>query len=104
MPPIRSHPEADEEAEAAAVWYESRQKSLGGDFLDELDRAFTLITESPTTWPVWPGMPKTLGIRRFLLSRFPYGVAYEVTGSEIVVYAVAHLARKPGYWKDRLTS
>lgn len=89
MPPIRSHPEADEEAESAAHWYESRQESLGQDFLDELDKALTLITESPDTWPLWPGMPESLGIRRFVLSRFPYGVAYEVTESEIVVYAVA---------------
>ena len=104
MPPIRSHPEASEEAESAVDWYESRQEGLGRDFLEELERALTLIAESPNTWSLWPGMPESLGIRRFLLSRFPYGVAYEVTESEIVVYAVAHLARKPGYWKDRPTS
>ena len=104
MPSLRSHPEADAEAESAAVWYEDRQDGLGQDFLAELERAFTLVSESPGTWPLWPGMPESLGIRRFLLSRFPYGIAYESTQSEVVVYAVAHLARRPGYWKDRLTS
>lgn len=104
MPSLRSHPEADAEAESAAVWYEDRQDGLGQDFLAELERAFTLLSESPVTWPLWPGMPESLGIRRFLLSRFPYGVAYDYSESEVVVYAVAHLARRPGYWKDRLRS
>ena len=90
--------------ESAALWYEVRQKGLGRDFMAELEKSFTLISESPTTWPFWPSLPHTLGIRRFMLSRFPYGVAYEATDTEIVVYAVAHLARRPGYWKDRLTS
>ena len=102
MPSLRSHPEADIEAEEAAVWYEGRQEALGRDFFTELERAYTLIMESPGTWPLWPGLPESIGIRRFLLSRFPYGIAYEVSGDAIVVYAVAHLARRPGYWKDRL--
>jgi toxin ParE1/3/4 len=101
---IRSHPEADVETESAALWYEAQQDGLGQDFLAELEKAFTLISESPTTWPLWPGVSRSLGIRRFLLSRFPYGVAYDATDGVIVVYAVAHLARRPGYWKDRLTS
>jgi len=31
---IVSHPEAEEELEAAALWYEKRQPGLGDDFLD----------------------------------------------------------------------
>jgi hypothetical protein len=102
--PIRSHPEADAEAESAALWYEARQQGLGHDFLAELERTFTLISESPGTWPHWPGVPESLGIRRFLLSRFPYGIAYDYSVMEVVVYAVSHLARRPGYWKDRVIS
>jgi hypothetical protein len=100
--PLRSHPEADSEAESAALWYEDRQAGLGRDFLAELDRAFTLISESPGIWPLWPGLPESLGIRRFPLSRFPYGIAYDFTEAGVIVYAVAHLARRPGYWKDRM--
>jgi len=66
-----------------------------------LERAYTLIQESPAVWPLWPGLPETLGIRRFLLARFPYAIAYEFSGEDIIVFAVAHLARRPGYWKDR---
>jgi hypothetical protein len=103
VPSILSHPEADTEVESAALWYEDRQIGLGQDFLSELDRAFTLIVESPGVWPLWPGVPESLGIRRFLLSRFPYGIAYDFTEAGVIVYAVAHLARRPGYWRDRLS-
>lgn len=101
MASLRSHPDAVLEAEEAAVWYEERQKGLGLDFFAELERATTLILESPAIWPLWPGLPESLGIRRFLLARFPYAIAYESSGEDVIVYAVAHLARRPGYWKDR---
>jgi hypothetical protein len=102
VPSLRSHPEADAEAESVAAWYEDRQDGLGRDFLAELERTFTLISESPGPWPLWPGLPESLGIRRFLMARFPYGIAYDFSGDDIIVYAVAHLSRRPGYWRDRL--
>jgi hypothetical protein len=33
--------------------------------------------------------------------RFPYRVVYRNRPDEIVVVAVAHLRRRPGYWKNR---
>ena len=39
-------------------------------------------------------------MRRLLVKRFPYQLIYRVEGDEIVIYAVAHQARRPGYcWK-----
>ena len=32
---VVSHPEADQELEAAALWYADRQPDLGNGFLDE---------------------------------------------------------------------
>jgi hypothetical protein len=39
---VVSHPEADQELEAAALWYEDRQPGLGEDFLDEFDSSSTV--------------------------------------------------------------
>lgn len=36
-----------------------------------------------------------------LVQRFPYGVVYEVMGNEVIVHALMHLHRRPGYWNDR---
>jgi hypothetical protein len=39
--------------------------------------------------------------RRLLVNRFPYQAVYRVRHGEIVIVALAHLKRRPGYWKHR---
>jgi hypothetical protein len=39
--------------------------------------------------------------RRILLDRFPYSVIYRASADEILIIAVAHLRRRPGYWRHR---
>ncbi len=36
-----------------------------------------------------------------LVKRFPFQVAYRLMPDSIVIVAIAHLKRKPGYWNDR---
>lgn len=39
--------------------------------------------------------------RRVLVVRFPYHVVYQLGQDEIVVVAIGHLKRRPGYWQHR---
>ena len=55
------------------------------------------------TWPLWPGVRDRVGVHRFLLARFPFAVGYIVQADGIVVLAIAHVRRRPGYWFSRLT-
>jgi toxin ParE2 len=55
------------------------------------------IERFPEAWH-----PLSEGIRRCRLGRFPYGLIYAMDNSDIVVLAVAHLHRRPDYWRDRL--
>jgi hypothetical protein len=41
------------------------------------------------------------GIRSKRLEAFPFSVLYSIEEEEIVVVAVAHDKRKPGYWMKR---
>jgi len=41
-------------------------------------------------------------LRRRLIRRFPFGILYRIEPEEIVIVAVAHLLRKPGYWRKRI--
>jgi plasmid stabilization system protein ParE len=66
-------------------------------FAAELDVAASAIERAPSTWPTHHH-----GTRRFLLRRFPYSVIYRIEPAKIVIVAVAHGRRRPGYWKDRL--
>ena len=89
------------EAGEAAAWYDEQVPALGADFLQELDRAVSSISERPQTWPRL-GQVRGRSFRRFLLSRFPYGVVYTILPAHALVVAVAHLRRRPQYWADRV--
>jgi len=43
------------------------------------------------------------GTRRYVLPDFPYSVIYFVEAA-IIIVAVAHDRRRPGYWRERLNS
>jgi toxin ParE1/3/4 len=74
---------------------------LGVDFFREYDRVISQIEEHPLRYPKLETVETTRDIRRFLLHRFPYYVAYEVLSDEVVVLAVAHTSRRPNYWLRR---
>jgi hypothetical protein len=43
-----------------------------------------------------------IGRRRFaVLDRFPFAVPYQIKREEIVIPALAHTSRRPGYWSRR---
>jgi hypothetical protein len=97
---VRFHSAARAEAEAAARWYDEREPGLGGDFVTEVERVVDEIVRSPETWPRCPEDPRA---RRLVLSRFPFSVVYVITPQhDVVIAAVAHTKRRPGYWTERL--
>ena len=62
-----------------------------------MQRSCDEIIEHPESGPV------TLGsIRRRLVRRFPYAILYTIEADHILIIAVMHGHREPGYWKDRL--
>ncbi|MBI4699083.1 MAG: type II toxin-antitoxin system RelE/ParE family toxin [Nitrospirae bacterium] len=91
-------PDAEEEMYEAARYYESKASGLGIDYLSEIERAVASITEYPLTWPKIEGE-----LRRRLVQRVPFGILYYIESEEIVIVAVAHLRRRPGYWKNRIS-
>jgi toxin ParE2 len=93
---VVSHPEADEELEAAAVWYEERQPGLGDDFLDEFERTLLRIVAEPGRWRIVRG-----GNRKLNFDRFPYAIVYDLRADTIYITAVMHLHRRPFYWRVR---
>ena len=92
-------PEAREEMIEAARYYESQAPGLGIDYLSEVERAVASITAFPETWPKLEG-----DLRRRLVRRFPFGILYFIETEKTIIVAVAHLRRRPGYWKNRISS
>ena len=93
---VVSHPEADEELEAAALWYEERQPGLGEDFLDEFERTLRRILIDPERWHKIQGDNRKLNFHRF-----PFAIVYSVRADILYVKAVMHLHRRPFYWRNR---
>lgn len=91
--------EAEAELHEAAQFYESRQSGLGDSFIDEIEKAVQDIEQRPYRWPVSRGI-----VRRCLVPKFPYAVLYLIHHEEIIVVAIMHLSRAPGYWFNRLSS
>lgn len=97
MKPVVFLREAEQEMLEAARYYESQTPGLGADYLSEIERAVAAIAESPMTWPIIEGE-----LRRRLVRRFPFGILYRIELKKIVIIAVAHLRRRPGYWRGRI--
>ncbi|MBI3767490.1 MAG: type II toxin-antitoxin system RelE/ParE family toxin [Deltaproteobacteria bacterium] len=95
---VRTGEPASEELIDAVRWYETRGPGLGGEFFDAVAEMLTLIEARPEIGSPSRRDPQT---RRVLVPRFPYQVVYRLTPTEIVIVAVAHLKRRPNYWKSR---
>ena len=72
---VVSHPEADQELEAAALWYEERQSGLGDIFLDEFESTLARILNRPDRWRKIRGENRKLNFHRF-----PYAIVYSIHG------------------------
>lgn len=94
--PVELDPRAEEEARAAFLWYLERSERAAAAFEREIESAVSQIGDAPTIYPFVEGE-----LRRFLLDRFPYAILYAVSATNVRVVAVAHLHRKPGYWRNR---
>ena len=80
----------------AALFYETANAGLGDDFLDDVQHAINTIREHSEL-----GAKVAFGLRRMLVRRFPFSVIYAVEPELVVVVAVAHQRRRPGFWKGR---
>lgn len=89
--------EAEEELIEAAAFYQARAEGLGEQFLSEIERSVRYLSEQPLM-----GQKLDESLRRFLLRRFPYALIYSAEPDTLLVVAVAHQRREPGYWRNRL--
>ncbi len=91
------HPEARLEYREGAVFYDARRPGLGAAFTIEIEAAIQKILEAPECWRF-----VEQDVRRCLVHTFPYGILYTIEDSFILIIAVAHGSREPGYWRHRL--
>ena len=90
------HEEAEAELDQAIAYYEDCRPGLGLELAEEVYSAIARIVQFPDAWSLI-----SRRTRRCLVNRFPFGVIYHVKSNAIRIIAVAHLSRRPNYWKGR---
>ena len=90
--------QVSDEFTEAVRWYEERRVGLGGEFFDSVTAMMEVITASPE---IGAAVGTDIRTRRILVPGFPYQIVYHLRPTEVVVVAIAHLRRRPGYWKAR---
>jgi toxin ParE1/3/4 len=98
------HPEARAEFFADVDWYYEREDGIGARFETAVRAAVDAAVDSPESWAKWPDWDREPIVRSKGVNDFPYRVIYFVEGESLTIVAVAHSKRRPGYWRERVTS
>ena len=96
MKPVKFHPQAESELAESVDFYNGRLSGLGDDFFVAV-KLGRQVQSDPLRRPL-----RRDGTRQIKLPRFPYAVVYRDQPERIEIVAVAHGARRPGYWRERL--
>src|SRR5437762_13195141 len=94
---VKQLPLAEREPLDAAIWYEERQPGLGEEFLNEVDRAVQVLSDSALLPRI-----RFADVRRAPIHRFKfYGVYYIVREDEVWILAIFHGRRHPRWLQRR---
>ena len=77
--------------------YAGISPTLGQRFYFEVERCLREICAAPLRY-----RRIEQDARRFLCEDFPFAVIYRDQPDRVVIVAVVHLKRRPGYWLERL--
>lgn len=94
---LRFHPEARIEFRESAYLYRERNPQIAVTFRVSVSDGVRRILQSPLQCPQY-----LFGTRRCVLHTFPFSIVYLEQPETVIVIAVAHHKRRPGYWKSRL--
>jgi toxin ParE1/3/4 len=90
------HPEALSEYAEAVQYYTEQRVEVAQAFINAIEDTVYRIREAPTRYATIDE-----DVRRCMARKFPYGVLYTIEQDYILIVAVMHCSREPGYWKSR---
>jgi plasmid stabilization system protein ParE len=73
------------------------EPGLGARFASAVEKAAARVVAFPEA-----GSPSVSNTRRVFTKGFPFSIIYRPQKEEIIVFAIAHHAQKPGYWRSRV--
>ena len=91
------HPEARLEYLDAAAFYAAVRPGLGAEFTREIESALVRMCQTPERWRIFEQ-----DVRCFRTRRFPYALLYVIEEDYLLIVAIMHGSRRPGYWQHRI--
>lgn len=99
---IEYHELVDSDLANAWTWYEDRERGLGDRFLDAIHTTVVRASRWPNAGtPALRDDDDEVIERKLAAHGFPYAVRYRVLGDRLIVMAVYHQHRQPGFGTDR---
>jgi plasmid stabilization system protein ParE len=96
MLPVDYLPAARRDFDEAFDWYSKHSAQAAIRFLNAIDAALSTIASYPNRFE-----PVDAFHRACPVKRFPFRIVYRAHTDRILVVAIAHAKRRPGFWKNR---
>ena len=93
---IKIHELATKEFDEAIDWYESQSIGLGKRFRKAVIDQINKVKKNPTWFLV-----EEDDIYKAYIPKFPYKILFTLDKETIIIWAIAHMHRKPWYWQSR---
>jgi toxin ParE1/3/4 len=90
-------PQARLEFAAASDCYDEHAPGVGDDLLRAFETTVAALEQNPFRFQ---GIHRNL--RQPRLGKFPHGLYYTVSDSDIIIVACLHGSRDPKFWKNRV--
>lgn len=90
---------ARQEFLSEVIFYNETQPGMGSHFAAAVEQAAARVLAFPLS-----GSPSAAITRRVIVKGFPFSLFYRSEAEGIVIFAVAHHSRQPGYWVGRTRS
>lgn len=102
MDDIHFHPAARAELIDAIVYHEQQRPGYGEKLVTEVEGVLERAARFPASGSLLPGYPPELSVHAWRLPTFRYSLIIADINGKLMVCAVAHERRRPGYWADRI--
>ena len=87
---------AEDDIRLAFLWYQEQRSQLGTAFERSVSKAVSSIQDNPLKHQIRYGVTRV-----FFLSKFPYGIHFNVHEKDILIVAVFHTSQNPEKWEKR---
>ena len=76
---------------------QTANRKLAQQFIASIEDTVHKVVETPNRWRIIDE-----DVRRCIAHLFPYAILYTIEDKFILIVAVMHFSREPGYWRERI--